>query len=87
MFYSLSKSNILPKIKGLIVGGMTDLKDTEIPFGKTIKEIISEHLLSYNIPIIFDFPSGHIDDNRALVFGKTIKIDVDPIYSNFEYIK
>lgn len=87
MFYSLSKSNILPKIKGLIVGGMTDLKDTEIPYGKTIKEIIIEHLFSYNIPVIFDFPAGHIDDNRALVFGKTIKIEVDPICSNFEYIE
>lgn len=68
MLYSLEKAGVLGKIKGLIVGGFTDLKDTASPFGMGYKEIIVSKL-NKNIPVAFDFPAGHIDDNRALIFG------------------
>lgn len=68
MLYSLEKAGVLGKIKGLIVGGFTDLKDTSNPFGMGYKEIIVSSL-NKNIPVAFDFPAGHIDDNRALIFG------------------
>jgi muramoyltetrapeptide carboxypeptidase len=76
MFFSFAKAGILDTIKGLIVGGMTDLKDSEIPFGKTYYEIILSHFEYRKIPIIFDFPAGHLDDNRALILGKKTQIDV-----------
>ena len=76
MFYSLAKASILRKIKGLIVGGMTELKDTETTFGATYQEIILKHFEFTNIPIVFDFPAGHIDDNRALLLGKEIHMEV-----------
>jgi muramoyltetrapeptide carboxypeptidase len=68
MLYSLEKAGVLGKIKGLIVGGFTDLKDTANPFGMGYKEIIISRL-NRSIPVAFDFPAGHIDDNRALIFG------------------
>jgi muramoyltetrapeptide carboxypeptidase len=68
MLYSLEKADVLSKIKGLIVGGFTDLKDTANSFGIGYKEIIISKL-NKNIPVAFDFPAGHIDDNRALIFG------------------
>jgi muramoyltetrapeptide carboxypeptidase len=74
MFYALSKAGILSKVKGLIVGGMTNLKDTEIPYGKSYQEIILDHFLYRNIPIVFDFPAGHINDNRALILSREIKL-------------
>lgn len=70
MFYQLEKSGILDQIRGLILGSFSNSKDTEVPFGKTLEEIISAHFQYRNIPIAFDFPAGHIDDNRALKFGK-----------------
>ena len=76
MLFAFKKAGVLGQIKGLIVGGMTDMKDTAIPFGKSLEEIIIEHIKPYNIPLVFDFPAGHIDDNRALVFGKKIKLEV-----------
>lgn len=76
MLFAFQKAGVLSQIKGLIVGGMTDMKDTAIPFGKSLEEIIIEHIKPYNIPLVFGFPAGHINDNRALVFGKKIKLEV-----------
>jgi len=76
MLFAFKKAGVLSQIKGLIVGGMTDMKDTAIPFGKSLEEIIIEHIKPYNIPLVFGFPAGHINDNRALVFGKKIKLEV-----------
>ncbi|TNE76542.1 MAG: LD-carboxypeptidase [Bacteroidetes bacterium] len=72
IFHAFDKSGILSKINGMIIGGMTDMKDTAVPFGSSVEEIIHHHLKRYNIPLVFDFPSGHIDDNRALVLGDKV---------------
>ncbi len=77
MFYAFSKAGILYVISGLVVGGMTDMKDTAIPFGKSYQEIIQDHFQYRKIPIAFDFPAGHMDDNQALVFGKEVDFIVD----------
>ncbi len=77
MLFAFKKAGIFEKIKGLIVGGMTNLKDSEPPYGKNYKEIIKSHFIYNNIPICFDFPSGHIDDNRALIFGKSCFLSVE----------
>jgi len=76
MFYALSKAGVLAKIKGLVVGGMTNLSDTAVPFGKSYEEVILSHFDYRRIPIAFDLPAGHIDDNRALVLGKTATLEV-----------
>jgi len=76
MFYAFAKAGILDRIRGLIVGGMTQLKDSEIPFGQTYQEIIREHFTYRNIPVAFDFPAGHIDDNRALLLGANVRFTV-----------
>ena len=70
MFYQLEKSGILDQIRGLVLGSFSNIKDTAVPFGKSLEEIVLAHFQYRNIPIAFDFPSGHIDDNRALKFGK-----------------
>lgn len=76
MIFALEKAGALSKIKGLIVGGMTDLEDTTIPFGSSIEEIILRPFEYRKIPIAFDFPAGHINDNRALVLGANYQLDV-----------
>ena len=37
---------------------------------KNANEIIFEKTRYLNIPICFNFPSGHLDDNQSIVFGK-----------------
>lgn len=76
MFYAFAKAGILETINGLVIGGMTDLKDTAIPFGKSYEEIILDHFPFRKIPIAFDCPAGHIDDNQALILGREVKFEV-----------
>ena len=76
MFYSLSKSGILDKIKGLIVGDFSNIKDTETPFGCSLQEIVMTHLKYRNVAVAFDFPAGHCNHNLPLVIGKKIKLSI-----------
>lgn len=76
MFHAFRKAGVLDKINGLIVGGMTDLKDTAAPFGGTYQELILSHFEYRNIPVCFEFPAGHIDDNRALIMGGHVRLSV-----------
>lgn len=76
MMLNLKRSGKLQGLAGLIVGSFTDMHDNKIPFGKNAYEIILEAVQEYNFPVCFNFPMGHIDDNRALVVGKTYKMEV-----------
>ena len=69
MMMNLNRNGKLAKLKGLIVGGMNDMNDNEIPFGKSVEEIILEHTKEYDYPICFGFPAGHINDNRGIKLG------------------
>lgn len=77
MMMNLKRNGCLESIKGILVGGMTKMKDNEIPWGKDAIQIIEDVTQKYNIPIVYNFPAGHIQDNRALVFGKTVTLDVN----------
>lgn len=75
MMMSLKLAGKLSGLKGLLVGGFTDLKDNEIPFGKSYQEIILEHTADGDYPVYFDFPAGHVDDNRPLILNAKVKIE------------
>lgn len=76
MFYQLKRSGKLSKLAGLIIGGFSDMKDTERPFGKTAYEVIHELVKEYDFPVCFDFPVSHTDRNYALKVGAGYKLKV-----------
>jgi muramoyltetrapeptide carboxypeptidase len=76
MMIQLKRSGKLKSLAGLVVGGMTEMRDNTIPFGKTAIEIVSEAVAEYNFPVCFDFPAGHIEDNRALIMGRNISLEI-----------
>lgn len=76
MFYQLKRSGKLAKLAGLIIGGFTDMKDTERPFGKTVYEIINGLVKEYDYPVCFDFPVSHSAENYALKVGVGYKLKV-----------
>lgn len=76
MMISLKNAGKLDHLAALVVGGMTDMNDNTIPFGKTVEEIIFEHTKDYDYPIAFNFPAGHIANNKAIVLGKEVKITI-----------
>lgn len=81
MMMNLKRNGCLESLKGIIVGGMTKMNDNEIPWGKNALEIIDEVTKNYDIPVIFNFPAGHMADNRALIFGKQIRMEVNDLES------
>lgn len=87
MFFALKKTGALSKIKGLIIGGMTDLEDTDNPTGFTIEEIVVNHFTYSKIPICYQFPVGHFEDNRAVIVGAEVKLTVDASGSRLSYLK
>lgn len=85
MMMQLKLSGKLKHLKGLVVGGMTDMRDNSVPFGKTAEEIILDATKEYDYPICFNFPAGHIDKNIALPLGKQVELNVggDLVSVNF----
>tara|TARA_R110001583_G_scaffold3806_2_gene23211 strand:+ start:5672 stop:6577 length:906 start_codon:yes stop_codon:yes gene_type:complete len=77
LMLNLKLSGKLAHLEGLIIGGMSDLKDGETPFGKTAYEIIHDAIKDYSYPVIFNFPAGHIDENWPLPLGKKVTLDVN----------
>lgn len=69
MMMGLKRAGKLANLKALLVGAFTDMHDNTIPFGMTAKEIIFEKVKEYGYPVIWDYPAGHIEDNRAIVLG------------------
>lgn len=76
MLVQLKRSGKFDKLKGLIIGGFTDSKDTERPFGKSAYEIIYDQVKMYDIPIAFDFPVSHAKENYALKMGVEYSLTV-----------
>jgi muramoyltetrapeptide carboxypeptidase len=76
MLHQLKRSGKLSKLAGLIIGGFTEMKDNEIPFGKTVYAIIRDIIQEYDYPVCFDFPVSHSDRNYALKIGVGYKLKV-----------
>ena len=82
MLISLDLAGVFRKIKGLIIGGMTNMGDEkdnksyEESFDQFAYKIISERVSKYDFPVAFGFPNGHIHDNRPLMIGANITMNV-----------
>lgn len=77
MIIQLKRTGFFNHLSGLIVGGFTELKDTNMPFGKTIFEIFQEHFCEFNFPICYHFPVGHQTENMALKIGANYQLNVN----------
>lgn len=76
MMRQLKRAGKFQKLGGLIVGGFTNNKDTERPFGATAEEIIREVVEEYDFPVCFGFPVSHDRENYALRIGEGYKLKV-----------
>lgn len=84
MIMSLELAGVFKKIKGLIIGGMTNMGDEkdnksyEESFDEFAYKLISERISKYKFPVAFGFPNGHIKDNRPLLIGGKATMKVGP---------
>ncbi|MCL2327938.1 MAG: LD-carboxypeptidase [Bacteroidetes bacterium] len=77
MLQNFKLSGIFSQLSGLIVGGMTDMKQGVDTYGTSIEELILDVCKDYDFPIAFNFPSGHGADNEAFIVGQKYSLCVD----------
>ena len=87
MVMNLKRNGLLDNLAGLIVGGMTDMNDNTVPYGKSANEIIYDAVKEYNYPVCFNFPAGHIEDNRALIMGRSVELDIQEAGVSVKFLK
>lgn len=76
MLQSLKRAGYFEGLQGVIVGDMSRIRKNTTPWGSSIEQLILDVFEDYDFPILFDFPAGHEDDNRALILGRTIQLKV-----------
>ena len=65
---------------------MTDLEDTDNPTGFTLDEIVSHHFTYSKIPFCYDFHIGHFSDNRSVIVGAKVKLNVEETSTILSYL-
>lgn len=91
MLMSLDLAGVFCKIKGLIIGGMTNMgeKDTnseyENSFDIMAYKIVSDRVNKYNFPVFYSFPNGHIFENYPIVIGGEIRINIENDTEKYEF--
>jgi muramoyltetrapeptide carboxypeptidase len=76
MLLQLERAGKLQQLAGLIVGGFSECKDTTIPYGHTVEEIIRDRVAKYSYPVCFHFPVSHETENVALKVGVEYELKV-----------
>ncbi len=87
MMISLKRAGYFENCKGLIIGAFSSIKPNTTDFGMTYEEIILDAVKEYDFPVSFDFPAGHVRDNRTLLLGKEIILKVKEKKSIVKFIK
>jgi muramoyltetrapeptide carboxypeptidase len=86
MLTSLKLSGKFDDLAALVIGGMNKIEDTKIPWGKNVEETISGIVSGFNYPVLFNFPAGHISDNRAFYIGKKAVIKTTGNKAVLQYV-
>lgn len=77
MMIQLKRAGKLSNLAGLIVGTFSDSKENDEPFGKTVYEIIEEHISDFQYPVCYGFPVGHESMNWTMICGREAILDVN----------
>lgn len=76
MLQSLKRAGYFEHLQGLVIGDISNIKVNTTQWGSPIEQLILDATSDYNFPIVFGFPAGHEPDNRALIMGRTVELNV-----------
>ena len=75
MIQNLRLGGVFEQINGLVVGQFTDIDDDD-SFSGGVYGVIRDAVKDYNIPVCFNFPAGHVDNNQPLKMGAEYYLEV-----------
>ena len=75
MMVHMKEAGMFQNITGLIIGELVDMKDQNIPFGKSTDEIVMDVCGDLDIPIISNFPCGHGAYQATLPISIPVQLD------------
>ena len=75
MLQSLKRAGYFTKVNAVIIGDMSLVKKNTTKWGSSIEQLILD-VIPEDIPVLFDFPAGHEAENKAMIFGRVIKLAV-----------
>jgi muramoyltetrapeptide carboxypeptidase len=70
MLNSLRLTGRLKNLAAMIVGGMEKITEGDQVFNQSVEEVVLNMAGGYGYPVLFNFPAGHISDNRAIYMGR-----------------
>jgi len=76
MMQNLKRNGYFDNCYGLIVGGISDIRENDTDFGQPVEQVILDAVAEYDFPVAFNFPAGHMRDNRTLIMGREISLKV-----------
>lgn len=77
MLITLKMAGKLKRLSALIVGGLNEMNDSRIPWGKSAEDTVLDVVKEYDYPVLFNFPAGHLPDNRAFYIGGDARIEIN----------
>jgi muramoyltetrapeptide carboxypeptidase len=76
MLNQLKLSNVLKKVRGIILGSFTDCIETDKDKKTlTLQEVLEDYFRNLRIPVMHSFPHGHKKDFVTLAIGSKIKLN------------
>lgn len=75
MMNQLFRAGKLKDLAGVIIGDFSEMKDTTIPFGHSLEELLNRYFTG-EYPVAWGLPFGHEPYNLALPFGVPLDLEV-----------
>ena len=84
MLNQMRLNNVFNKVKGMILGSFIDCSepDSEKRY-LTLEEVFQDYFASIGLPIVYNFPFGHIKDLITIPIGINLKLNADKGYVEF----
>ena len=73
MLTHLRMAGLFDEIRGIVFGPLKDAHDDPA----IIQDLLTDLLQDLKIPILFGFPSGHLEDSWTIPFGVEVTLDAD----------
>jgi len=85
MLNQLRVSDVFNKVEGVLLGQFTDREPKDDDPTLTFEEVIEHYFAGLKIPVVSEFPHGHIKEKVTVPFGIEVKINADK--NSVEYLE